>query len=197
MQTPKRARVRGYIDQGVRAHINFLGVRYTSWVLAATTLWIGKEVRIYYNSRDLRGVRAFLTDGTEIGELKAQGAWSEFVHDIELRRAILRETDWKRLATFADPSFLEAYVRDKLKTAKQSRRAASELARTVRALASAPTAMTPFVSATAEVIPLPTKAERRPEAPAQPTGQVPRRKIEPEILSIGTGYAGPGVLTRI
>ena len=75
MQEPKRVRVRGYIEQGVRPHINFYGVRYTSIVLASTTLWIGKELRIYYNSQDLRCVRAFLADGTEVGELKAQGAW--------------------------------------------------------------------------------------------------------------------------
>ena len=186
MQEPKRVRVRGYIEQGVRPHINFYGVRYTSNVLASTAIWIGKELRIYYSSQDLRCVRAFHTDGTEVGELKAQGAWGEFVHDIALRRAIIRERDLKRLAAFPDMSFLETYVRDKLTRAKQSRRAASELARTIRTLAAAPTA-------TSTLPPLPAN-EPAPIAPIatvpSPTKPASPQRIEPLILTIGTGYAG-------
>ena len=183
MQIPKRVRVRGYIGQGVRPHINFYGVRYTSALLAATAIWIGQELRIYYNSQDLRRVRAFLQDGTEIGELKAQGAWGEFVHDIELRRAILRERDLKRLAAFADPSFLEAYVRDKMHRAKHSQRAASELTRTIRVLASAPTAVSPMPPLSQALLtPDPT--------PSSPTAAGQSQRIEPQMLTIGTGYAG-------
>ena len=183
MQTPKRVRVRGYIGQGVRPHINFYGVRYTSALLAATAIWIGQELRIYYNSQDLRRVRAFLQDGTDIGELKAQGAWGEFVHDIELRRAILRERDLKRLAAFADPSFLEAYVRDKMHRAKHSQRVASELTRTIRVLATAPTAVSPMPPLSQALLtPDPT--------PSSPTAAGQSQKIEPQVLTIGTGYAG-------
>jgi putative transposase len=177
MQVPKRVRVRGYLGQGVRPHVNFYGVRYTSAVLAATSIWVGKDVRLYYNSRDLRRVRAFLADGTEVGELQAQGAWGEFVHDIELRRVILRERDLKRLAAFADPSFLEAFVTSKIASAKRSRRLASELARTIRALAMAPTAASP----------LPTSS---PPPVVVPDPTAPSPKIEPLVLTIGSGYAG-------
>ena len=184
MQIPKRVRVRGYIEQGVRPHIHFYGVRYTSALLAATAIWIGQELRLYYNNQDLRRVRAFLADGAEIGELKAQGAWGEFVHDIELRRAILREGDVKRLAAFADPSFLEAYVRDKMHRAKHSQRAASELTRTIRVLASAPTAVSPMPQFSQAAL---TTPDSKPPAPTAPG---PTHKIEPLVLTIGTGYAG-------
>lgn len=48
MQTPKRATVRGYLQQGQRPHINFLGVRYTNTVLASTAAFLGTSLRIYY-----------------------------------------------------------------------------------------------------------------------------------------------------
>ncbi|HEY8706630.1 MAG TPA: integrase, partial [Burkholderiaceae bacterium] len=67
MQTPKRATVRGYLHQGQRPHINFHGVRYTNALLASTASFLGQELRLYYNSQDLRTVRAFTADGAEIG----------------------------------------------------------------------------------------------------------------------------------
>ena len=74
MQTAHRCRVRGYLAQGTRPHINLFQVRYTSEVLAASGALLGRELRVYYNSDDLRTVRAFLADGSELGILKAQGA---------------------------------------------------------------------------------------------------------------------------
>ena len=76
MHTPHTSTVRGYLDQGQRPHVNFHGVRYTNAVLASTALFLGRKLRLYYNSQDLRTVRAFGDDGTEIGVLKAQGAWA-------------------------------------------------------------------------------------------------------------------------
>lgn len=56
MQTAHRCRVRGYLDQGVHPHINLFQVRYTSEVLAASGALLGKDLRVYYNSDDLRNV---------------------------------------------------------------------------------------------------------------------------------------------
>lgn len=74
MQTPRRATVRGYLQQGQRPHINFFGIRHTNTLLASSATYLGHPLRIYYNSHDLRTVRAFGSDGLEIGILKAQGA---------------------------------------------------------------------------------------------------------------------------
>ena len=37
-----------------------------------------------------RTVRAFLADRAELGVLKAQGAWGEISHDLQLRREIMK-----------------------------------------------------------------------------------------------------------
>ncbi|WOD13414.1 hypothetical protein [Paraburkholderia kirstenboschensis] len=73
MQSARRCRVRAYLDQGVRPHINLYKARYTNSVLAASTRLIGQDLLIYMNANDLRSVRAFLSDGTELGELEVQG----------------------------------------------------------------------------------------------------------------------------
>lgn len=179
MHTPRRATVRGYLAQGQRPHVNFHGVRYTSPLLASTAAFLGQEVRLYYNSQDLRTVRVFAADGGEIGVLKAQGAWGEFVHDLKLRQEILRQRGRRRSDGELAHDFVQRFVDGKLANAKRSRRAASEAARTLRALAAAPTSMTALSPAAA------TAATTAPEAaPSAPV------RIEPQRLGIGTGYVG-------
>lgn len=178
MQTPKRATVRGYLAQGQRPHINFHGVRYTNAVLAGTAAFLGQQLRVYYNSQDLRTVRAFGADGVEIGSLKAQGAWGEIAHDLKLRQEILRLRGRKRLASALTQEFLQTYVNDKLAKAKRTRRAASDLAQTLKTLAAAPTS----VSA--------QPPQATPPAP-DIAAHVPPLRVEPQRLSIGSGYVGP------
>ena len=176
MQTPKRAAVRGYLHQGQRPHINFHGVRYTNAVLASTASFLGQELRLYYNSQDLRTVRAFAADGAEIGVLKAQGAWGEIAHDLKLRQEIIRLRGRKRLASALTHEFLAQYVEQKFAKAKRTRRAASELTQTLRTLAAAPTSMT---DPAATSVPVPDVSSPSPPA-----------RVEPERLSIGSGYVG-------
>jgi hypothetical protein len=45
-------------------------VRYTNDALAASTQLVGRKLLLYLNADDLRSVRAFLPDGTELGVLK-------------------------------------------------------------------------------------------------------------------------------
>ena len=201
MQTPKRATVRGYLGQGQRCHVNFYGVRYTNAELAATAAFLGKEVKLYYNSQDLRTVRAIALDGTDLGILKAQGAWGEIVHDLKLRQEILKLRGRKKLQAAISQEFIERFVQDKIAKAKGSRRAASSAARTLRALAVAPTDTT--LAAKSKPIPPATPEQPAAAAAATPKKIVPqvltelsrpvappRHKIEPQILAIGPGYAG-------
>jgi len=135
MHTPHTSTVRGYLDQGQRPHVSFHGVRYTNAVLASTALYLGRKLRLYYNSQDLRAVRAFADDGAEIGVLKAQGAWGEIVHDLKLRQEVVRLRGRKHLADAMNHEGLTQFTGDKLAKAKRSRRGASELAQTLRSLA--------------------------------------------------------------
>lgn len=176
MHTPRLVTVRGYLHQGQRPHINFHGVRYTNALLASTAVFLGQELRLFYNSQDLRTMRAFAADGAEIGVLKAQGAWGEIVHDLKLRQEILRQRGKKRLASALTQEFLSSYIDQKFAKAKKSRRGASDLTQTLRTLASAPASMD----------------SAAPAAPAPTTGPhpTPPKRIEPQRLSIGTGYVG-------
>jgi len=182
MQTPKRATVRGYLDQGQRPHINFHSVRYTNAVLASTTAFLGQHLRIYYDSQDLRTVRAFTADGAELGILKAQGAWGEIPHDLKLRQEIVRLRGRKRLASALSQEFLKSFVDDKLKKAKRSRRAASEMTQTLRALAGAPTSASAIPNAAVVAVDV--------AGPAVDTPTVAAAHVQPERLRIGSGYAG-------
>jgi hypothetical protein len=62
--------VTGKLAAGVRPHINFSNVRYTSPILAGSPARIGKKgkkgkkPRIYYEPPDIRVVKAFFSDGT-------------------------------------------------------------------------------------------------------------------------------------
>jgi putative transposase len=181
MHTPKRVTVRGYLAQGQRPHVNFYGVRYTNDVLASTASFLGQELHLYYNSQDLRCVRAFSADGGEIGVLKAQGAWGEIAHDLKLRQEIVRLRGSKRLASNLNQEYLAQFIEHKFAKAKRTRRGASELTQTLRTLAAAPVAAagkTPKRSNTPEQTDAAADASKTPE------------RVEPQHLSIGTGYAG-------
>jgi len=185
MQSAHRCRVRGYLAQGTRPHINLFQVRYTNEVLAAGGALLGRELRVYYNSSDLRTVRAFLADGSELGILKAQGAWGEISHDLKLRREIVKLRAKKRLAFTVTQEFMDRFVEEKKKKAKHSRRAASDLERTMRALASAPTTSTsPGPAKVEQVVQTSAPATAADAAALASTPQ----KIEPQKLTIGYGY---------
>ena len=180
MQTPKRATVRGYLEQGQRPHVNFHGVRYTNPTLASTAAFLGQELRLYYNSKDLRTLRAFAADGSELGVLAAQGAWGAIAHDLKLRQEILKLRGRKRLTSALSHDFLQRFIEQKFAKAKRTRRAASDLQQTLQTLAAAPTGDM--------VMPAGTSALPAPAVDSAPTATLQR--IEPQRLSIGTGFAG-------
>ncbi|AVA33661.1 putative transposase [Cupriavidus metallidurans] len=190
MQSARRCRVRAYLDQGVRPHINLHGVRYTNGGLATSTHLIGHQLLIYMNANDLRSVRAFLADGTELGVLDAQGAWRVVPHNLKLRQEIRRQAGKRRHHPAGAANPIETYVKEKVAQAKKTRKAATELAHAMRLLAAAPTTRTP---------PGPPRPTEMPIAaqPATPSVDVtsgatlaepsPRAPARPRKLSIGTG----------
>jgi hypothetical protein len=181
MHQPHRATVRGYLAQGQRPHVNFYGVRYTNALLASTATFLGTEARLYYTSHDLRTVRAFAADGAEIGMLKAQGAWGEIAHDLKLRQEILRQRGGKGREGALSQAFLQDYIEQKMAKAKRTRRAASELTQTLRTLAAAPTSGS-MLAPPAATTPAPAD-DSEPGASLAP-------RVEPQRLTIGTGYVG-------
>ncbi|MGF6293296.1 integrase [Paraburkholderia youngii] len=184
MQSARQCRVRAYLEQGVRPHTNLFGVRYANSVLATSTQLIGQHLLIYMNADDLRSVRAFLADGTELGVLDAKGAWRVVPHNLKLRQQILRQTGRRRRPACLDLNPIEAYIDEKLRQAKKTRKAATELA------ASAPTVHTPLgPPRPAGTGPLTPGAAPTMDAQAAATvvELTPRSSVRPRKLSIGTG----------
>lgn len=192
LQKARRCRVRGYLAEGTRAHINLFQIRYTNAVLAASADLFGRDLRIYYNSDDLRTVRAFLPDGSELGVLKAQGMWGEMVHDLKLRREILKKRAAKKLKVRVDHEFMDGFMEEKREKAKTSRRAASDLERTVRILSKAPVGISdinvPAETARDQVGQRDSSDVSK--AVAMEAKKEALEKPKPQRLSIGSGYTG-------
>lgn len=93
----------------------------------------------------------------------------------------------KRLAFTVNQEFIDRFVEAKTEQAKHSRRAASNLEQTLRTLANAPTVNMP--PGPPKVIHTPPVARQgatnQAVAPATPTTP---KKIEPQKLTIGSGY---------
>jgi hypothetical protein len=189
MQSARQCRVRAYLQQGVRPHINLYGVRYTNHVLATSAHLIGQHLLIYMNADDLRSVRAFLADGMELGVLEAQGAWRVVPHNLKLRQQILRQSGGRRRNANLAPNPIEAYVDEKMRQAKRTRKAATELAHATRLLGSAPTVRSPVGPprplGTTTVAPG-TSSGMDPQATTVNELR-PRMVVRPRKLSIGTG----------
>ncbi|TFE36768.1 integrase [Paraburkholderia dipogonis] len=187
MQSARHCRVRGYLALGVRPHINLFGVRYTNMVLACSAQLIGRSLRVYINADDLRCVRAFLVDGSELGVLEAQGAWRVVPHNLTLRKEIVKARDTKRSGNPSTGNPIEAYVQSKVAAAKKSRRAASDAARTLRLLASAPTAKTPPGPMRLEAAGREAFPAKAVEGTAMVADTAPAEPVRPRKLGIGTG----------
>jgi putative transposase len=88
------------------------------------------------NAHELRWVRAFLADGTELGEREAQGAWRAMPHNLILQREITKARDSRRARNIVGGNPIEVYVHAKVAAAKTSSKADSDLAVASRILAS-------------------------------------------------------------
>jgi putative transposase len=128
LQSAYPARVRGRINRGEKPHISFYHVRYTSHRLARAPELIGKPLRVYYDANDIRVLRAFLADGTELGELKAGGIWATTPHSLDLRQRIFRAKRSRQLQFGDSDDPVEAYLQFKRGRSKRSRKVASEIA---------------------------------------------------------------------
>ncbi|WP_273853662.1 hypothetical protein [Guptibacillus spartinae] len=80
--------VRGKFKSGVSPHINYEGVVYRSDVLVKSPDLIGTKLDLLVNTEDLRAVKAFLPDGSELGLLQATGKWFYTKHSLRTRKTI-------------------------------------------------------------------------------------------------------------
>jgi hypothetical protein len=129
LQESRVVPVKGSVARGVRPHINFHEARYSSDVLSGNVALIGKQLRIYFDSRDLRRVRAYFENGDELGVLIAARPWCFTAHSLRTRREILRLRRLGKLRYREGDDAVEAWANYRRKHAARSKRAARDLAK--------------------------------------------------------------------
>ena len=81
-------RVNGNKESGRRPYIQFENAEYRSDELSMNYSLIGKKITIMINPDDLRTVKAFLKDGSELGDLYVSGKWAFTPHTLKQRQDI-------------------------------------------------------------------------------------------------------------
>lgn len=76
LQEARVVTIKGNIETGVRPHINFLEVRYSNDILSSSPGLIGKKLRIYFDVRDIRSVKAFFEASPRSGPSSTTGSWN-------------------------------------------------------------------------------------------------------------------------
>ncbi|MBB3112112.1 hypothetical protein FHS18_004190 [Paenibacillus phyllosphaerae] len=111
--------VKGNLSKGKRPYINFEGTQYRNEVLSQHASLIGKKLTIYINIMDVRSVRAFFENGSELGQLRVSGKWVKTPHSLETRRLINKFLRSEKRAFFlASNDYVQA-LRDHLKSSKK------------------------------------------------------------------------------
>jgi transposase InsO family protein len=173
--------IKGNTTTSVRPHINFLEVRYTNDILMNSIGLIGKKVRIYFDVRDIRTVKAFFEDGSELGVLTAARPWCYTPHSLRVRREILRlkrqgDLRWRE---GSDP--VESWEKFKRQQLRTSRRAASDLAKTIHTQSPMPAQISPILQSS------PSTADRT---------SIPTQTVAPPCsASAESSQGSPGVLS--
>lgn len=170
MQEARVVTVKGSPGNGIRPHINFAYVRYTNHALSGNAALIGKKLRIYYDVRDVRAVKAFFEDGTELGILAAARPWSFTPHSLRVRQEIHRLIAENKLRLDPDECPTRAWTKYKWKQAKTNTKAAADLAKARDALRGAAAAPVPDAY-------LAQASETQPSSLALPEG-APDQQIE-------------------
>ena len=129
LQEARVVTIVGNTRSGVRPHINFLDARYTSNILSNSAGLLGTKIRIYFDVRDIRTVKAFFEDGAELGVLMAAAPWCYTPHSLRVRREITRLRRVGKLQYKDGDDAVEAWEKYKWSLAKKNKRAATDLAK--------------------------------------------------------------------
>jgi transposase InsO family protein len=117
-------RVNGSVKHGRRPFVIYEGVRYTNEILSRSPQLINKTLKLIINTDDLRIIKAFLEDGSELGNLSALGKWGITPHDLRTRKAINKLKNKKILhfTKYDDPiSVYQNYLEKEASKNKTSR----------------------------------------------------------------------------
>ena len=120
--------IRGGYSNGKKPYISYLGVEYRNNIVPLSMSLVGQPIIIEVNPQDISFVKAYLTDGSELGILSATGEWGRKPHSTKTRlQAMKFAKDNKRehVGFYAPISEFEQDLRER---AKKSRRASTKAA---------------------------------------------------------------------
>lgn len=179
LQEARVVTIVGNAKTGVRPHINFLDARYTSNILSSNAGLIGTKVRIYFDVRDIRTVKAFFEGGAELGILTAAAPWCYTPHSLRVRREVTRLRRLGKIRYKDGDDAVEAWEKYKWSLAKKNKRAATDLAKAQTESKTLPPKLPIPVSA-----PLPVPVANRPE-------DAPTSAPDPAVIADSTAAPAP------
>lgn len=112
--------IRGGRKPGRRPYIEFLGARYSNPVLANTSGLIGKKLIVEIDDHDLTYCKAYLSEGGEMGILKALGRWGQTKHSLKTRKIIISLIAKKIVVVSSQQDPVQVYL-DYLSTKKKKK----------------------------------------------------------------------------
>lgn len=176
--------IKGNVQNGVAAHINFQNVRYSSDIVRRNPALIGQKIRIYYDVRDIRTVKAFFEDGAELGILTAAKPWCFTPHSLRVRQEIFRLKQHNKLRWRDGDDPVECWEKMKRQQARTNKRAATDLAKArsyqkVASVQENPSAVPP--AAASEATPAGSSVANPPLLPPDGTPSVPP---QPRVLRL-------------
>ncbi|MEK3995010.1 hypothetical protein MKY29_09640 [Psychrobacillus sp. FSL K6-2365] len=119
--------IRGNLNKGIRPSVFFEGVKYKNDIIAHTPSLIGKTVTLLVNVDDIRFLKVYLENGSELGILSAIGKWGVRPHSLRERKAINKLINSREIEIPTGEDPIEIY-HNFLKTNASSKNVRNKLA---------------------------------------------------------------------
>lgn len=118
----------GSIKCGRRPYIIYEGVQYRNDVLSKMPDLIGQKLTLLVNINDLRSIKAYLSNGSELGMLTASGKWGIKPHTLKMRKEInkLKKNKYIHINSTDDP--IEIYHEFLIKKSVKNKTSRNKLA---------------------------------------------------------------------
>ncbi len=88
--------IRGSFKYGRRPYITYAGVEYRNDILAQSMGLIGKKLIIEVNPDNIKTIKGYFEDGTELGILTAVGEWGRKNHSLKTREEALKLSNYNK-----------------------------------------------------------------------------------------------------
>lgn len=122
--------VRGGYKKGKKPFVNYQGTEYRNDIISLSDSLVGKTIILEINPEDISRIKAYFSDGSEIGYLTAVGEWSRKSHSLRTRKAALkfaRENGKNKDSLYAPLSAYEEELKERSKKQRKARTKAAIL----------------------------------------------------------------------